>query len=145
MSNLCCFVIILFLLNCCWGQTLGQNNDIKLSCPLIPEEKKCLTESNEKCIFPFTFNNVTYCECTWDYSNTPWCSTEVDSLGVHVGGSKGICSSGCRIKQKSKNEKPKKLPNNEYNDVLKDIFFKELRVDQSVLEADEEKLTLWGI
>ena len=51
-------------------------------CP-IPEEDKCLTESGDKCIFPFKFNDVTYYECTWDYSNTPWCSTEADPSGTN--------------------------------------------------------------
>ena len=63
-------------------------------CPLPQsngKEERCMTDKREPCLFPFIFNNVTYSSCTWDYSNTPWCSTRVDSSGVHIGGAKGTC------------------------------------------------------
>eukprot|EP00928_Gymnodinium_smaydae_P028841 TRINITY_DN21893_c0_g2_i3.p1 TRINITY_DN21893_c0_g2~~TRINITY_DN21893_c0_g2_i3.p1 ORF type:complete len:2987 (+),score=534.14 TRINITY_DN21893_c0_g2_i3:39-8963(+) len=48
---------------------------------------KCETESNQQCVFPFTFNNVTYRKCT--YTNSPgakaWCSLETDADGNHAG------------------------------------------------------------
>ena len=52
--------------------------------------------SNVSCIFPFKFNGVTYNECALD-SDGYWCSTKVDSSGVHIGGQGnwGICSQGC--------------------------------------------------
>ena len=44
----------------------------------------------QKCLFPFTLNNITYRSCTYDYSYItfakPWCSTKVDLDGNHVKG-----------------------------------------------------------
>ena len=73
-----------------WCSTLNDNKSETVmrgncgsGCP-IPEDEKCLTVLGEKCIFPFKFNDVTYYECTWDYSNTPWCSTKVDPSGAEI-------------------------------------------------------------
>ena len=45
-------------------------------------------EKVEPCIFPFTFNGVTYNGCTKmldDYgTNEHWCSTKVDVNGNHI-------------------------------------------------------------
>ena len=55
----------------------------------------CLTvagpDTGSPCIFPFTFSGVTYVSCAaWVYGGQPegtqWCSTKVDSNGVHVNG-----------------------------------------------------------
>ena len=113
------------------GESISGGN-CGSGCP-IPEDDKCMTESDEQCVFPFIFNNVTYYECTWDYSNTAWCSTKVDPSGVHVGGSKGKCGSGCRVKAKYQGEKPKHLsPRKVLYDVLKDILFKDLGIGASI-------------
>merc|ERR1711868_358187 len=64
----------------------------------------CTTASGpaagQSCVFPFTFSGVTYNSCAdWIYggqpSGTTWCSTKVDSNGVHVNdqGNYGFCSS----------------------------------------------------
>ena len=96
------------------------------SCPLPEGEERCKTDKDEKCIFPFRFNNETYESCTWAYSNTAWCSTQVDSSGVHIGGTKGTCKkSGCRIPPRPEGGEQKELPKKEFYDVLKDIFFKD--------------------
>merc|ERR1712107_903304 len=66
----------------------------------------CLTvsgpDTGSQCIFPFTFNSVTYVSCAdWvyggEFQGEKWCSTKVDSSGVHVNGEGkyGICSSDC--------------------------------------------------
>jgi len=54
------------------------------------------------CIFPFTFNGVTYVSCAeWvyggEFQGQKWCSTKVDSSGVHVNGEGkyGICGTDC--------------------------------------------------
>merc|ERR1711868_215529 len=63
----------------------------------------CTTSSGpaagQPCVFPFTFSGVTYNSCAdWIYggqpSGTTWCSTKVDSSGVHVNneGNYGFCS-----------------------------------------------------
>ena len=54
--------------------------------------------TNAPCVFPFTFNDVTYHECVLDIDGT-WCSTEVANDGVHVSGQGkwGICGQGCPI------------------------------------------------
>merc|ERR1712227_1126408 len=51
------------------------------------------------CVFPFTYAGVTYNACAdWIYggqaAGTTWCSTKVDSSGVHVNneGNYGFCS-----------------------------------------------------
>ena len=48
--------------------------------------------------------------------------------GVHVGGSKRACGSGCRIASKLQNEKPLSYDAMKYG-VLKDIFHVDLGVD----------------
>jgi len=66
----------------------------------------CLTvsgpDTGSACIFPFTFNSVTYVSCAeWvyggEFQGQKWCSTKVDSSGVHVNGEGkyGICASDC--------------------------------------------------
>ena len=56
--------------------------------------------SNTPCIFPFTFNDVTYHECILD-NDGAWCSTEVDNDGIHVSGQGkwGICGPECPIRE----------------------------------------------
>merc|ERR1712012_1298689 len=64
----------------------------------------CVTSSGpaagQACVFPFTFSGVTYNSCAdWIYggqaAGTTWCSTKVDSSGVHVNneGNYGFCPS----------------------------------------------------
>ena len=55
-------------------------------------------ETEESCVFPFTFRGVTYSACAdWTFGGQPagtsWCSTKVDRRGVHVKGSYKFCSS----------------------------------------------------
>ena len=61
---------------------------------------ECLTnggaDPNVPCVFPFIFNDITFTECI-DASHGLWCSTAVDSEGVHVSGQWGYCSSGCPV------------------------------------------------
>merc|ERR1711936_563242 len=54
--------------------------------------------SGQECVFPFTYNGVTHNNCAdWLYGGQPagttWCSTKVDSSGVHVNneGNYGFC------------------------------------------------------
>merc|ERR1712141_82946 len=58
--------------------------------------------SGQSCVFPFTFNGVTHSSCAdWIYGGQPagttWCSTQVDSAGLHVNGQGfyGFCPSSC--------------------------------------------------
>merc|ERR1711936_655353 len=66
----------------------------------------CLTvsgpDTGSSCVFPFTFNGVTYVTCAdWIYGGSnqgeKWCSTKVDAAGQHVNGEGkyGFCSSDC--------------------------------------------------
>ena len=50
------------------------------------------------CVFPFMINNITFTECIVDQYGS-WCSTAVDSEGVHVSGQGkwGECGPGCPI------------------------------------------------
>ena len=57
------------------------------------------TAGGKACVFPFSFDGVTYNGCpSWpaDASET-WCSTKVDTAGNHVtgGGNFGFCSADC--------------------------------------------------
>ena len=56
----------------------------------------CYTKS-EKCIFPFIFRGVTYYKCTnkYDPYNKYWCSTNVNSQGIHIQGYWGYCNNIC--------------------------------------------------
>merc|ERR1719336_302602 len=56
------------------------------------------------CVFPFTFSGTTYVSCAeWIYGGenqgSKWCSTKVDSQGVHVNGegNYGFCGADCNI------------------------------------------------
>ena len=120
---------------------ISQNKTIKRgncgpTCPLPDGEERCITDKNKPCIFPFKFNNMTFNSCTWAYSNTVWCSTQVDSLGIHVGGSKGTCGSGCRIPPRPDVMEQKELPIKEFHDVLKDIFLGDLGIKRSLVTSD---------
>ena len=48
------------------------------------------------CIFPFVYNGITYTTCALE-NDGYWCSTKVDSNGVHIGnqGNWGTCASDC--------------------------------------------------
>ncbi len=71
-----------------------------------------VTEQREKdvkpCIFPFTYEGVTYNNCTVanDPDNMPWCSTKVDEDGNHVKAGRywGHCDPDCN--EISAKEKP---------------------------------------
>ena len=63
---------------------------------------KCLAfdfsglQTNKSCVFPFKRYGVTYYGCAVRSSLPPWCSTEVDENGVHVGQSSwGECGPDC--------------------------------------------------
>ena len=52
---------------------------------------------DKKCVFPFVFKGQTYEECTTAENNgVHWCSTEVDSQGIHFDDTKwGHCGETC--------------------------------------------------
>ena len=50
---------------------------------------------NRTCAFPFWYRGTTYESCTTVDDDTPWCSTQVDSDGVHDYGEWGYCDEGC--------------------------------------------------
>merc|ERR1711892_1598766 len=55
----------------------------------------CLTTSGQSCVFPFKYGGVTYNTCTTAGGFAPWCSTQVDSSGVHIAGNYGDCTAEC--------------------------------------------------
>eukprot|EP00092_Neocalanus_flemingeri_P011685 GFUD01012595.1.p1 GENE.GFUD01012595.1~~GFUD01012595.1.p1 ORF type:complete len:706 (+),score=172.82 GFUD01012595.1:51-2120(+) len=76
------------------------------SAPEEPCRTKSSVSSNQisqLCIFPFTFHDVVYNECTWAMAyltnDKPWCSTKVDEAGKHVGdgGHWGNCEPECPV------------------------------------------------
>ena len=58
----------------------------------------------KECQFPFIFEDKTRTGCTTDTDpeGKPWCSTKVDSQGVHVGGGGhwAHCSPDCPVDEK---------------------------------------------
>ena len=52
------------------------------------EEGACKANGGENCIFPFTYDDITYKECTWTesfwYNNDAWCAIEVDETTHEV-------------------------------------------------------------
>ena len=124
--------------------TAIERGNCGTSCPLHNGEERCKTESHESCIFPFKFNNVTYYSCTWAYSNIAWCSTKIDSSGVHVGGSKGKCGDGCRIPPQPDVREQKELQLKELEDVLKDIYFGDLGIKRSLIDYDYQLAFICG-
>ena len=62
----------------------------------------CKTKNGTSCIFPFTYNDVTYTKCTTvDSPAGAWCSLKVDAFGVQPDGDFGVvkdyCSDSCLI------------------------------------------------
>jgi len=67
------------------------------------EEDVCLTASDSKdpgneCVFPFKHDDITYFGCPIDPEDATrrWCSTKTDENDVHVKGSFGYCTKGCK-------------------------------------------------
>merc|ERR1712038_1162922 len=77
--------------------------------PLEPEEQRrsetassCVTVSGptagQLCVFPFRYSGRVYTECAdWVFGGQrgPWCSTRVNSFGMHVKGQYGFCADTC--------------------------------------------------
>lgn len=100
------------------GETFPCNGGRGRSCPMcrcnnfksvVDNEQSCFTackvleewsKNVKSCVFPFTFGNKTHSACTTDgnddVDDPPWCSTQVDMLGNHIGrrGSWGNCTFG---------------------------------------------------
>merc|ERR1712013_835437 len=86
----------------CETSSLSSCQEEQISLP------SCTTQSgpypSQPCVFPFRYNGVTYTSCTeWIYGGenqgSKWCSTKVDSQGVHVNGegNYGFCGADCNI------------------------------------------------
>ena len=63
----------------------------------------CVTEEEGKdCVFPFTYKDVEYYECTYTDSPTPWCATQVDPSGTVVTNQWGDCKvDTCPVEESS--------------------------------------------
>jgi len=59
--------------------------------------ESCLTEEGDPCVFPFTYSGVTYSQCSYADSSTPWCSTATTQTGGHISGQYGTCSESCPV------------------------------------------------
>lgn len=46
------------------------------------------------CVFPFTYDNVTYAKCTYKKYEEAWCATRTDGKGRY-NGSWGVCNKSC--------------------------------------------------
>merc|ERR1712154_680300 len=85
-----------------WGDCQISTSSSTTSTTSTTSSTACTTTggpaSGQDCVFPFTYNGVTHNSCAdWVYggqtSGTTWCSTKVDSSGVHVNneGNYGFC------------------------------------------------------
>merc|ERR1712165_21878 len=94
--------------NTCGGTTSGTTSSTTTTTTTTTTapSSSCVVSSGpatgQTCVFPFTFNGVTHSPCAdWIYGGQPvgttWCSTQVDSAGVHVNGQGfyGFCPSSC--------------------------------------------------
>merc|ERR1719461_393917 len=86
--------------------TTTSTTSTSTTTPPASPSSSCVVSSGpatgQTCVFPFTFNGVTHNTCAdWIYGGQPagtrWCSTMVDSAGVHVNGQGhyGFCPSTC--------------------------------------------------
>ena len=68
---------------------------------LVPILCSVQVEANitKDCIFPFTYDGVTYIACTTVDDDKPSCSLLVDDDGKHVGGksNRGYCGQDCPV------------------------------------------------
>ena len=70
---------------------------------IVLEDDKCAIKGGKggddpgkPCVYPFTYKEITYTECTtFENNNTHWCSTEVDASGNYIDGKWGNCNAKC--------------------------------------------------
>ena len=70
---------------------------------IVLEDDKCAIKGGKggddpgkPCVYPFTYKERTYTECTtFENNNTHWCSTEVDASGNYIDGKWGNCNAKC--------------------------------------------------
>jgi len=84
----------------CGVQTCVNNDECPTNVRCIGGYCGCVTNggasAGKLCIFPFMYNGITYTTCALE-NDGYWCSTKVDSNGVHIGnqGNWGTCGSDC--------------------------------------------------
>jgi len=81
---------------------LDSRSMIKGICDLnaceVEDCTECVTDKGIPCVFPFTYKEVTYNNCTLvdDVGGRPWCSTQVNSEGEYTG-QWGNCDMDCQL------------------------------------------------
>ena len=75
--------------------TCLEENGAGESTRVICETRKCEPVSGTFCTFPFTTAGRRFDKCTLSGGGAAWCSTEVDSQGVHVPGKEQDCPATC--------------------------------------------------
>merc|ERR1711970_1069364 len=94
--------------NTCVCSSLGEQVCTTNTCTTSAPASTCTTvsgpDTGSQCVFPFTFSGSTYQSCAdWTYggenTGSKWCSTKVDSQGVHVNGegNYGFCGASCDL------------------------------------------------
>ena len=61
--------LVVLLLPSCWSQLSHR------------APSNCVTKSGTDCIFPFTYKETKYFECTFADSMDAWCATAIDPAG----------------------------------------------------------------
>merc|ERR1712226_500942 len=81
--------LVSFMLATCVSQPKARTGRLNTRIP-----NTCSTLTGDKCVFPFSYQGVEYYRCTYADSPTPWCATQVDSVGVVVTNKWGDCDTG---------------------------------------------------
>ena len=69
---------------------------------------RCMTVTNKPCVFPFKWRGVTHVACTTAGGYSPWCSTLVNGLGMHVKGNYADCGDSCPVETECKTTQGKR-------------------------------------
>ena len=75
--------------------TCLEEHDGSIAQRAVCESRLCEPATDVLCTFPFSTAGRKYDKCTLSGSDTAWCSTEVDSEGVHVPGKEQDCPGSC--------------------------------------------------
>jgi len=77
---------------------IEEEYDLNVLLPGIEESGNfsvCSTDSGATCVFPFIWEGVEYSGCIPGAQGKDWCSTKVDTAGVHIQGYSAICKPQC--------------------------------------------------
>ena len=73
-----------------------EGKEVSPECKTLDVASDYNADPGKACVFPFTYNGVTYSECTTaDNDGHFWCATEVDAAGEVPDNKWGECGATC--------------------------------------------------